>query len=422
MLVGTLPFRAFEVLAGDAAYSGRADLFSLGMVVCSELCAVEWGLPAKTLTQHVCLVSLFGLLGTPAPKEVLPEWVFYPKNPPQFEKKEWPDHVWQSLGPRGVDLLNQLLLFWPSRRISVTAAIAHEYFVHRLMSLGGCALAAGTGSSQAGSQSSSSSILVDGQLRGIGSDPVDLQPYTAQRRACFRGRRHEWNIIEGQLEPELLEWVQDDPDLAGFLSKEAAFAAGLGKSKKELSKQGILFNSEERKMNCAMDMNGSNRHAGSPERSAPKAMPKRSAPKAMNGLTLTPPLGRMAAFRKAFLRVNATGIAEMAALAKKRALACGVPLGENGRHFCEVADAPESWLFAAGELHVTNGAGVGGGPNWTEAEHQDGSGSILLGALTLYGHRLLCCRQPAGPDVLVDNGPGAFYMGQLTGPQTRRPL
>ncbi len=415
--VGTVPFRAFELLCGDVGYTDKVDVFSFALVL-ANLCGFDWDYGHGSdgeVSHRQALRGLMYQLGTPTiPALVRKEWVLYPPgaNTPKYPKREWPDHMWQTLGLRGVDLLEKVLVLRPSLRASAAEAFAHNFFDHRLMQLAGhCVpspdLAAGPSRARSSKAPLGGAALAAGSPLQIPSADV-WQPLSADQRASLSGKRHAWNIKSGLLEPDVLEWLRNDPDIANFLADEAAFAAGAGDTAQQLARRGVLFAPDERKMVLAMDMNGVSRGEPSP-----------AGKQCMNGLSLTAPLGRVAALRNAFLMTNSGTIALMTASAKKAARACE-SLGRNGEQFLEIASKPENWLYSAGELHVTKGSSQGQFAGFLqEPAHQDGSGSLLLAGLTLYGHRVLRCEreQPDAPSVLFEQRPGSFYIGQLTGPR-----
>ncbi|NWR31814.1 CDK3 kinase, partial [Tachuris rubrigastra] len=128
-VVVTLWYRAPEILLGCRYYSTPVDIWSIGCIF-AEMMTRKALFPGDSEIDQ--LFQIFRILGTPT--EVtwpgvtqLPD---YKGSFPRWPKKEMKDIV-PNLDRDGRDLLTQLLLYDPSKRISAKAALNHQYFLCR---------------------------------------------------------------------------------------------------------------------------------------------------------------------------------------------------------------------------------------------------------------------------------------------------
>jgi cyclin-dependent kinase 2 len=122
----TLWYRAPEILLGSKQYSTPVDLWSIGCIF-AEMAMQKPLFPGDSEIDQ--LFKIFQILGTPDEnvwhgvrslpeyKEVFPQW--RPKNLLE---------VVPELCSDGLDLLNKLLVYDPTQRISAKAALQHSYF------------------------------------------------------------------------------------------------------------------------------------------------------------------------------------------------------------------------------------------------------------------------------------------------------
>ncbi|KAJ4972447.1 hypothetical protein NE237_005621 [Protea cynaroides] len=133
-LVVTLWYRAPELLLGSKQYSTAIDMWSLGCIM-AELLAKEPLFPGKTEVDQID--KIFKTLGTP--NETI--WSGFSKLPGvkvnfvkhQYNmlRKKFPATSFTGspiLSDSGFDLLNKLLTYDPEKRITVEAALNHEWF------------------------------------------------------------------------------------------------------------------------------------------------------------------------------------------------------------------------------------------------------------------------------------------------------
>ncbi|XP_053851056.1 cyclin-dependent kinase 3 isoform X3 [Vidua macroura] len=127
--VVTLWYRAPEILLGCRYYSTPVDIWSIGCIF-AEMMTRKALFPGDSEIDQ--LFQIFRILGTPT--EVtwpgvtqLPD---YKGSFPRWPRKEMKDIV-PNLDRDGRDLLMQLLLYDPSKRISAKAALTHQYFLCR---------------------------------------------------------------------------------------------------------------------------------------------------------------------------------------------------------------------------------------------------------------------------------------------------
>lgn len=122
----TLWYRAPEILLGSKHYSTPVDLWSVGCIF-AEMVNQKPLFPGDSEIDE--LFKIFQIRGTPNEdtypgvsslpdyKDVFPKW-----------RRQELATVVPSLCPRGLDLLDKLLEYLPSRRISAKEALRHEYF------------------------------------------------------------------------------------------------------------------------------------------------------------------------------------------------------------------------------------------------------------------------------------------------------
>jgi len=126
--VVTLWYRAPEILLGSTKtmYSTPVDIWSVGCIF-AEMATRKPLFPGDSEIDE--LHKIFRILGAPNDSiwngvTKLPNWneMF-----PHFVKCDWKKVVPQ-LDEKGVDLLNQMLLYDPAKRITAKKALTHPYF------------------------------------------------------------------------------------------------------------------------------------------------------------------------------------------------------------------------------------------------------------------------------------------------------
>ncbi|KAL6772389.1 hypothetical protein ACKKBG_A30030 [Auxenochlorella protothecoides x Auxenochlorella symbiontica] len=125
--VTTLWYRSPEVLLGARQYDGAVDLWAAGCIF-AELLRNAPLFPART--ELAMLAAMGGVLGSPNTRiwpsvGRLPGWTTLqlPDQPHNHLKQRFPE-----LSVSGIDLLNKLLTYDPSQRISARAALRHPFF------------------------------------------------------------------------------------------------------------------------------------------------------------------------------------------------------------------------------------------------------------------------------------------------------
>ncbi|XP_036194786.1 cyclin-dependent kinase 3 isoform X2 [Myotis myotis] len=124
--VVTLWYRAPEILLGCKFYSTAVDIWSIGCIF-AEMVTCKALFPGDSEIDQ--LFRIFRTLGTPSEATwpgvtQLPD---YKGSFPKWTRKGLEDVV-PNLEPEGKDLLQQLLQYDPSQRISAKGALAHPYF------------------------------------------------------------------------------------------------------------------------------------------------------------------------------------------------------------------------------------------------------------------------------------------------------
>lgn len=124
--VVTLWYRAPEVLLGGKQYSTGVDMWSVGCIF-GEMCNRTPMFSGDSEIDQI--FHIFRILGTPN-EENWPDVTYLPdfkQTWPKWEKADLAKHV-PLLDRNGVDLLEQMLTYDPSNRISAKRALVHPYF------------------------------------------------------------------------------------------------------------------------------------------------------------------------------------------------------------------------------------------------------------------------------------------------------
>jgi len=125
--VVTLWYRAPDVLMGSRKYSTPVDLWSVGCIF-GEMSTRRPLFPGTSDGDQ--LVRIFKVLGTPS-EQGWPSMTELPDCKPaewaQYETME-PSAYCPSLAPAGQDLLKELLVYEPSRRITAKDALKDKFF------------------------------------------------------------------------------------------------------------------------------------------------------------------------------------------------------------------------------------------------------------------------------------------------------
>jgi len=124
--VVTMWYRAPEILLGGKEYSLGVDMWSIGCIF-AEMVTKKPLLPGDSEIDQ--LYQIFRVLGTPD-ETTWPGVSAYPDYKATFPRwKAQPlSNFVKGLEPAGVDLLQKLLIYEPSQRISALQALKHEYF------------------------------------------------------------------------------------------------------------------------------------------------------------------------------------------------------------------------------------------------------------------------------------------------------
>jgi serine/threonine protein kinase len=124
--VVTLWYRAPEILLGARQYACAVDVWSIGCIF-AEMITRRPLFPGDSEIDE--LFRIFRVLGTPS-EETWPGVTRLPDFKPTFPKwaSQELQHCVPGLCERGADLLQQMLAYAPSSRISAKAALSHAYF------------------------------------------------------------------------------------------------------------------------------------------------------------------------------------------------------------------------------------------------------------------------------------------------------
>nr|APS85776.1 extracellular regulated MAP kinase 1 [Paracyclopina nana] len=125
--VATRWYRAPEVMLNAKGYTKAMDIWSVGCILAEMFCNKPL-FPGKNYLDQISKIQ--EVLGTPSPDET--EFIRNPKAKsflaglPRRAKVAWPN-LFPKADVKGLELLDKLLAFDPSRRADVESALAHAY-------------------------------------------------------------------------------------------------------------------------------------------------------------------------------------------------------------------------------------------------------------------------------------------------------
>lgn len=126
--VGTLWYRAPEILLGQCAYTCPADMWSVGCII-AEIITSRPFLPGNSEMDQ--LYHIFRMFGTPD-ENVWPGVTSLPDYKPyfpQWSRKDLTD-VLHSADTQVIDLISKMTEYEPCKRISARSALEHSYFTN----------------------------------------------------------------------------------------------------------------------------------------------------------------------------------------------------------------------------------------------------------------------------------------------------
>jgi len=123
--VVTLWYRAPDILMGSKDYNTSVDIWSVGCIF-AEIVTKRPLFPGKNDDDQ--LTKIFKIRGTPTQDEWpgITELAGYKADFPVYEKEDLAHHV-PGLDAEGLDLLEQMLVHDPNKRISAKDALKHPY-------------------------------------------------------------------------------------------------------------------------------------------------------------------------------------------------------------------------------------------------------------------------------------------------------
>lgn len=126
--VATRWYRAPEIMLNSKAYTKAIDVWSVGCIL-AEMLGSRALFPGKNYLHQ--LVLILSVIGTPTPEDM--ECVtnekarMYVRSLPYQHKVPF-STLYPNADPRALDLLDRLLSFNPTTRVTVEEALAHPYF------------------------------------------------------------------------------------------------------------------------------------------------------------------------------------------------------------------------------------------------------------------------------------------------------
>lgn len=124
--VVTLWYRAPEILFGSQLYSLPIDIWSTGCII-AEMITKKPLFPGDSEIDE--LYSIFKILGTPTEDNFpgVTQFTTYTSTFPKWQPKRLED-IMPDADPLAIDLISQMLVYDPAKRISAKAALDHPYF------------------------------------------------------------------------------------------------------------------------------------------------------------------------------------------------------------------------------------------------------------------------------------------------------
>ena len=328
----TLPYRAPELLLGDRLFGCSVDLWSLGCVL-GELCC---GNPLFAAANEIdVLFQAFQLLGTPGAGYItgLPQ---YASNFPKFPKAAWP--------PAGVPaelstILQQCLELDPKSRISASGVCTTIMDFARMK------------------------VIVDRREGGQGSA----------------------TILEQRIEPRLLTFLQEDPDLLKVV-------------KKRKGKTGVRQCLKKQEMQAGLKYEEGGHITLTPPVCTRMATLDMSQPTCCK---------RVGMFARAFIKRNRPQFLQMGQeiATSIRKFPEHLQQNENAQAFLQDILADACLVYSVVQVMRPS--------ERADPPHFDGGASLLHSGLTLYGSRDLALLYPDGEVELLAQMPGKYYIGNL---------
>ena len=335
IFVGTLWYRPPEIALGDVRFGEGVDAWGCGCVFAELVCRAPLFL--GVLREGSLLVRIFRQLGSPRGDGFLAKLPLWQGSFPNFEPTPWPCALAEHDDPELLPTVAGLLTTEPPARWSCAVAAASAYFQARRLK-----------------------VLL----------------------AATEAERGPLSLVQGQLDPRTLRWLQEDPHWRSLPKK-------IGR------KQGReCFVAKERKYKYEEagftgDTPPSTRWCNKLDCSKPS------------------PARRVAAFVRAFCLANRRWLDKLTEKIRSR-LAQFPPsiLQENGRQFMERPLAEDAWAYAVIQVMKPG--------KRDDRAHFDGAASLLHAGLTVWGRRGLEIRPlPTDQWQNFPQEPGSFYVGNL---------
>lgn len=122
----TLWYRPPEILLGCKYYSLPVDIWSIGAIIAEMFMKIPLFQGDSEIDQ---LYKIFQVMGTPSDDEWpgVSDLPAYSSTFPKFKKKNLQD-LMPDADPLAIDLIEKMLIYDPSRRITAKEALKHPYF------------------------------------------------------------------------------------------------------------------------------------------------------------------------------------------------------------------------------------------------------------------------------------------------------
>ena len=303
--------------------------------------------------------------------KTLPRWAsFGLRMMPDSRNPDVPNEISQVLGHAGVLLFNAMTEPAPENRIEPEAALEHAYFGAKPV---GCPSPALSAPSLEGKPVCAEVATKTDSEMGARSATRLYRPTMylhkdASGNTSFAGERTDWSMLVGSLQPDVLGNLQQDPFLHMAAKKLDGAELQTFKEPKQKFNKAVSC----RQHNCKIIVSG-----GFGCNCSGK----------LHALRIdTPfPLARVAAWRAAFLEINAKAFDHLWENVKIRLRT--LPRGRRGQNGQHALDS--NWKdvgLASGNLFLTQANG-----SFLEDAHCDGGAGIIHMGMTLFGARNLRC-------------------------------
>lgn len=379
--VQTHPYRCPEALLGSDVLSFSCDMWSMGCVMFAVADKGSTYFDPMHLYQEKGNEEQFREILRKRPFQMncltsLPNWQsFKLKLSTVSDNPALPPHIRAILGPRGIALLDAMLAPDPSKRILPEDALQHCFF---------------------GSKPEEEVATKHWDHDTIGAEMERANPHSHDtfmklykdptNNDIFCGERAKWRMLQGTIQPNVLEWMQGDEFFQQ--SVEALKEREFHSFDDPVLEKNIGFSC--RQLGCKIIISGG---FGTPNSTRLHAL----------RIDERFPVWRVGVWRDDFMRKNEQDWERLQSMLRARMEA--VPKAKRGLNGNQVLTEDwHNWCLSGGNLFLTDAGG-----NLLEDDHVDGGRGVVHMGITLFGNRFLRCwnSQAKPKSASVKKAPGS---------------